>query len=106
MHTQSIALVMFCAIVLAFFAAAYFACVSWPKMGLKGRMAAPLLLAPHFLLIACIIVSLLNGHPAPGSSGFNTQFVCGVLILFILPLPALAGTLAALVIFTRARSGS
>jgi len=90
-------------IVLAFFAAIYFAARSWGKMGPGKRIAGLLLLAPHFLLLACIVVSLLNGHPPQGSPGFSTQFICGVLIVFILPLPALVGTVSALVIFTRAR---
>lgn len=30
-----------------------------------------------------------------GSPGFNTQFACDVLIVFILPVPALVGTLTA-----------
>jgi len=106
MHPQWIALVVFCVAVLAFFAALYFAGISWPKMGIKGRIATPLLLAPHFLLIACVVDSLLIGHPPQGSPGFNTQFVCAVLAMFILPLPAFVGTIAAFVMFKRALSSS
>ena len=93
-------------IVLAFFAAAYFAARSWRKMGTGKRIAGLLLLAPHFLLLACIVVSLLNGHPPQGSPGFGTQFICAILMVFILPLPALVGTVSALVMFTRARVSS
>jgi len=71
-------------------------------MGLKKRILGFLLLVPHFLFIACLALSLSCGHPAQGSACFNTQFFCGVLILFILPLPALIGTAAALSIFLKA----
>ena len=99
-------MIVLAVIVLAFFAAVYFAARSWGKMGTGKRIASLLLLAPHFLLLACIVVSLLCGHPPQGSPGFNTQFVCAVLMVFILPLPALVGTVSALVIFSRARLGS
>jgi hypothetical protein len=90
-------------LVLAFCWAVYVGYLSWPKMAPWKRVAGFLLLAPHFLLVVCIVVSLLCGHPPQGSPRFNTQFVCAVLMLFILPLPALAGTLVALVVFKRAR---
>jgi hypothetical protein len=90
-------------IVLAFCGVVYVACLAWRKMGLKKRIAGLLLLAPHFLLIVCVVVSLLCGHPPQGSPCFNRQFVCAVLIVFILPLPALVGTLLAFGIFKRAR---
>jgi hypothetical protein len=106
MHPQYIALALFCVVVLAFLAALYFAGRSWPKMGIKGRIATPLLLAPHFLLIACAVRSLLIGQAPQGSPDFNTQFVCAVLVMFILPAPAFVGTIAALVIFKRARDSS
>jgi hypothetical protein len=99
-------MVLLVVIVLAFFAAIYFAARSWGKMRPGKRIAGLLLLAPHFLLLACFVVSLLNGHPPQGSPGFSTQFICAVLIVFILPLPALVGTISALVIFRRAQLGS
>ena len=40
-----------------------------------------------------------------GSPGWNAAFAADVLVVFILPLPALAGTMAALVIFRNARIG-
>jgi hypothetical protein len=89
-------------IVLILCGALYAAYRSWPKMTAKKRTAGLLLLTPHFLIIACVVVSLLCGHPPQGSSRFNTQFFCGVLIVFFLPLPALAGTLMAFAIFGRA----
>jgi hypothetical protein len=79
--------------------------LSWRKMAPWKRVTGLLLLAPHFLLVVCMVVSLLCGHPPQGSPRFNTQFVCAVLMLFILPLPALAGTLAALVMFISTRTG-
>ena len=89
-------------IVLAFGGVVYAGCRSWRKMGAGKRIMGALLLSPHFLLVVCIVVSLLCGHPPQGSSCFNTQFVCAVLLVFILPVPALVGTLTALVIFKRA----
>jgi len=66
-------------------------------------MLGVLLLSPHFLVMVCIVVSLRCGHPAQGSPCFNTQFICAVLMVFILPVPALVGTVAALIIFRRPR---
>ena len=56
----------------------------------------------YFLVVVCIVLSLLCGQAPQGTRCFNTQFLCGVLMLFILPLPALAGTLLALRMFKRA----
>jgi hypothetical protein len=100
---QRIWLLLPCVIVLVFCGAVLLACLAWRKMGLKKRIASLLLLGPHFLLIVCIVVSQLCGHPPQGSRCFNTQFVCAVLLVFILPLPALVGTLLAVVILKRAR---
>jgi hypothetical protein len=96
-------LLLLCLIILAFGGVVYAACRSWRKMGAGERIMGVLLLSPHFLLVVCIVVSLLCGHPPQGSRCFNTQFLCGVLIVFILPLPALVGTLMALRMFRRAR---
>jgi hypothetical protein len=90
-------------IVLALCGALYAAYRSWGKIGLKSRIAGLLLLLPHVLLVVSIVVSAQCGHPPQGSPCFNTQFICAVLIVFILPVPALAGTLAAFWIFLRAR---
>jgi len=100
-----VGLLVLCLIVLSFCGVVYAARLSWRKMGLTKRIAGVLLLAPHFMFIACIVVSLLCGHPPQGSRGFNTQFFCAVLIVFILPVPALAGTLVALGMFIYARRG-
>jgi hypothetical protein len=99
-------LLLLCVVVLALFGFAYLAFLSWPKMSPKKRIASLLLLAPDFIFVVCIAVSASCGHPPQGSSCFNTQFLCGVLMVFILPLPALVGTLVALVMFIRARSVS
>jgi hypothetical protein len=93
-------------IVLAFFGVVFLGCLSWGKMGAKKRIAGVLLMAPHFLLVVCIGVGLLCGQAPQGSSCFNTQFFAGVLMVFILPVPALVGTLAALIMFSLARWGS
>ena len=90
-------------IALAFCGMVYAACLSWRKMGNRKRILGVLLLLPHFLLIVCFVVSLRCGHPPQGSPCFNRQFLCGVLIVFILPLPVLVGTVTALIMFWRAR---
>jgi hypothetical protein len=91
-------------IALGFCGVVYAAYLSWRKMSAGKRILGVLLLSPHFLIVVCIVVSLLCGHPPQGSRCFNTQFVCGVLIVFFLPLPALVGTSAALIMFRRART--
>ena len=97
---------LLCVIVLAWCGVVYAGYRSWRKMSVGKRIAGVLLLSPHFLLIVCVVVSLLCGHPPQGSQCFNTQFLCGVLIVFFLPLPALACTITALVLFKRARTPS
>ncbi|MGA7381787.1 MAG: hypothetical protein WBX03_13140 [Terriglobales bacterium] len=92
-------------IVLPFGGAVYAACRSWRKMSAGKRIMGGLLLSPHFLLLVCFVVSLLCGHPRQGSRCFNTQFVCGVFIVFFLPLPTLVGTCAAFIMFRSARVG-
>lgn len=91
-------LFMLCAIVVVFCGVVYLAIRSWPKITTRRRIASIFFLMPHLLLIACIVVSLSCGHPAQGSVCFNRQFFCGILIVFILPLPTLAGTLTAFVL--------
>jgi hypothetical protein len=99
-------LLLLCVVVLALFGFVYLAFLAWPKMTPKKRVASLLLLAPDFLIVVCIVVSASCGHPPQGSPCFNTQFLCGVLLVFILPLPALLGTLVALAMFIHARSAS
>jgi hypothetical protein len=92
-------------VVLAFCAVVYAACLAWPKMRPGKRVGGALLLVPHFLLVLCIPLALRGGSAPMGSSGWNEAFFADVLVLFILPLPALAGTVAAFVIFRNARTG-
>ena len=92
-------------IVLAFCGVVYAACLAWPKMRPGKRALGSLLLIPHFLLVLCIPFSLLGGGAPTGSSGWNAAFFTDVLVVFIFPLPALAGTVAAFVIFRSARIG-
>jgi hypothetical protein len=94
-------LALLCLFVLAFCAAVYAVCRSWRKMSAGKRIMGVLLLSPDFLLAVCVVVSLQCGHPPQGSHCFNTQFVCAVLMVFILPLPALVGTITALIMFGR-----
>jgi hypothetical protein len=90
-------------IILLFCWAVYAGYRSWRSIGAKKRIAGLLLLAPHLFLIVCLIVcvvlSLLCGVAAQGSRCFNNQFVFGVLVVFILPVPALVGTTLALMMF-------
>ena len=76
---------------------------SWSKTSRGQRIASVLLLTPHFLIIVCILVSLACGHPPQGSVCWNRQFACAVLVVFILPVPAVVGTLAATVLLLSAR---
>jgi hypothetical protein len=92
-------------IVLAFCGVVCAACLAWPKMRPGKRVLGSLLLVPHFLLLLCIPFSLFGGSGPMGSSAWNAAFSADVLVVFILPLPALAGTMAALVIFRNARIG-
>jgi len=103
MRSLWLPLLLLCLIVLAFCGVVYAACLAWRKMGVGKRIIGGLLLSPHFLIVVCIVASLLCGHPPQGSPCFNRQFACAVLVVFILPLPALVGTITALVIFLRAR---
>ncbi|MGC2247281.1 MAG: hypothetical protein WA609_11820 [Terriglobales bacterium] len=92
-------------VVLAFGGVVYAGCRSWRKMSAGKRILGALLLSPHFLLIVCIAVGLLCGQAPQGSPCFNAQFFCGVLMVFILPLPALVGTSVAFILFRHARVG-
>lgn len=103
---QALAILLFSLIVLSFLGLVYAACLAWHKMKPGKRIVGLLLLTPHLLLIASIVTSLLCGHPPQGSPCFNTQFFCGVLMVFILPLPALVGSAVALGIFKSARVSS
>ena len=91
------------AIVLALVGAVFAAARSWPKMSPRRRIIGVLLLVPHFLLIVCIVIGVLNGQAPMGSPQSNAAFSADVFALFILPVPALAGTIAALILFLRAR---
>jgi hypothetical protein len=92
-------------IILAFCGVVYAACLAWPKMRRGKRVWGSLLLIPHFLLLLCIPFSLHGGSAPMGSSSWSAAFFADVLVLFILPLPALAGTVVAFVIFRNARIG-
>ena len=94
-------LYIFCPVVLAFLGIGYAGYRSWSRMGTRRRIAGVLLLTPHFLIIVCAVWNMLCGHPAVGSDCYNAQFAGAVLMVFILPLPALAGSLIALALFTR-----
>lgn len=91
-------------VVLALGYAVYLLCRSWKKITLKRRIAILFLLAPHFLFLLCIALSLACGHPPPGSPCFNRQFVAAVLLVFILPVPTLVGTPLAFVLLKRTRT--
>jgi len=93
---------VFVAIVVVFILAAFLAYRSWSKLKPGKRMFAVLLLLPHFLLILCFAANISCASGGVGSVCYTRQFISAVLAFFILPLPTLIGTLAALRIFLTA----
>jgi hypothetical protein len=83
--------------------AVYIGCRSWRNVGPKRRIAGLLPLCPHLALLVCILVCLVLtlkcGAAAQGSRCINAQFLYSVLVVFILPVPALVGTSLALRMF-------
>lgn len=95
-------------VVLAFCALLYVAARSWRKIATWKWMTGLLLLVPHFLLLWCIEVSLRNNSAPPGSvpqgsARWNEAFGASVYMVFILPVPALVGSIAALLVFLLSR---
>jgi hypothetical protein len=92
-------------IFLLLFWAVYAGYRSWRTIGPKRRIAGVLLLLPHVLLVVFLTVSLVLslqcGAAAQGSRCFNAQFGYAVLVVFILPVPALIGTSLAFMMFKR-----
>lgn len=89
--------------VLAFCALLSVAARSWRKLGIGRRIAGLLLLVPHFLLLVCIPIALQAGTAPQGSPRFNRGFAADVYMLFLLPVLALLGSIAALLVFLTAR---
>lgn len=94
---------IFVVLVLVFIFALYMACRSWGKLKPGKRVFAILLLLPHLLIILCFVANMSCGNGEVGSACYSRQFVSAVLAFFILPLPSLVGTLAAMRIFMTAR---
>jgi len=94
---------LFVAVLLVFIFALFWAYRSWGKLKRGKRILALALLAPHFLLILCFAANISCGNGGVGSACYNRQFLSAVLAFFILPLPTLIGTAAALGIFMTAR---
>jgi hypothetical protein len=90
-------------VVLAFCAMIHVAARSWRKIGTGRRIAGLLLLIPHFLLLVCIPFALQGGNAPQGSSRFNEAFAADVYMMFILPVPALLGSIGALLVFLLSR---
>jgi hypothetical protein len=105
MHTQIqwIVLSVVGVVVLAFCALLYVAARSWRKIGIARWIAGLLLLVPHFLLVVCIPFALQGGNAPQGSPRFNQAFAADVYIMFLLPVPALLGSIAALLVFLLSR---
>jgi hypothetical protein len=103
---QAIVISVLGAVVLAFCAILFIAARSWPKIGIRRRIFGLLLLIPHFLLVVCIPFALRAGNAPPGSTRYNQGFAADVYMLFILPVPAVLGSIAALFVFLRARPTS
>jgi hypothetical protein len=92
---------LFVAVVLVFILALFLAYRSWGRLKPGKRIFALVLLAPHFPMILCFAANVSCGGGV-GSACYNRQFVSAVLAFFILPLPSLIGTAAALKIFLTA----
>ena len=90
-------------VVLAFCALLYVAARSWRKIGTGRWIAGLFLLVPHFLLLWCMAVSLRVGNAPQGSARWNEAFGADVYMLFILPVPAILGSIAALLLFLLSR---
>ena len=90
-------------VVLAFCALLYVALRSWRKIGTGRWIVGLLLLIPHFLLLVCIPFALQGGNAPQGSPRFNEAFAADVYMMFILPVPALLGSIAALLVFLLSR---
>jgi hypothetical protein len=100
---QWIVLLVVGVVVLAFCALLYIAARSWRKIGRGRWITGLLLLMPHFLLLWCIAVSLRGGNEPQGSARWNEAFGADVYMMFILPVPALLGSIAALLVFLLSR---
>jgi hypothetical protein len=88
---------------LAFCLLLYLAARAWRKIATWKWITGLLLLVPHFLLLWSIEVALRNGNAPQGSARWNEAFGAEVYIMFILPVPALLGSLGALLIFKLSR---
>jgi hypothetical protein len=93
-------------VALAFCALLYLAARSWRKIGIGRRISGLLLLVPHFLLLVCIPFALEGGNAPQGSPRFNEAFAADVYMIFILPVPALLGSIASVLVFSLFRSGN
>jgi hypothetical protein len=100
---QWIVLSMAGVVVLAFCALLYVAARSWRRIGTGRRIAGLLLLIPHLLLLVCIPFALQGGNAPQGSPRFNQAFAADVYMMFTLPVPALLGSIAALLVFLLSR---
>lgn len=105
MHSpiQGIVLSVAGVIALAFCALLYVAARSWRNIATWKWITGFLLLVPHFLLLWCIAIALKNGNAQQGSARWNEAFGAEVYMMFILPVPALLGSLASLLIFKLSR---
>ena len=105
MHSelQGIVLSVAGAIALAFCALLYLAARSWRKIATWKWITGLVLLVPHFLLLWCIEVSLRNGNAPQGSARWNEAFGADVYMMFILPVPALLGSLGSFLMFRFSR---
>ncbi len=90
-------------IVLAFCVLLYVAARSWRKIGTGRWIAGLVLLIPHFLLLVCIPFALQGGNAPQGSPRFNQAFAADVYMMFLLPVPALLGSIASLLVSSLSR---
>jgi hypothetical protein len=90
-------------VVLALCALLYVAARSWRKIATGRWITGLLLLIPHFLLLVCIPFALQARNAPQGSPRFNQAFAADVYIMFLLPVPALLSSMAALLVFLLSR---
>ena len=90
-------------VALAFCALLYLAARSWRKIATWKWIIGLLLLVPHLLLLACIPFVLQGGNAPQGSARWNEAFGAEVYMMFILPVPALLGSIGSFLVFKLSR---
>lgn len=90
-------------VVFAFCALLLVAARSWPKIRPRNRIVGLLLLLPHFLLLVCLALALRDNGAPQGSARWNEGFGASIYAMFLLPIPALLGSIGSLLVFLLSR---